>query len=68
MDLDKRKYFSMNPVATHIWDLLEKQLTLDSLCVKLMEDYEVEESQCKADTQEYLQEMVKLGLVKELDV
>jgi len=24
MDIEKGKYFSLNPVATHIWDLLEK--------------------------------------------
>ena len=28
MDMEKGKYFSLNPVATRIWDLLEKPLDI----------------------------------------
>ncbi len=67
MDIHKGKYFSLDPVATHIWDLLEKSLTVDELCVLLMEEYEVEEEQCRKDVVEHLGEMVKLGLVLETE-
>lgn len=65
MDIDKGKYFALNPVATRIWDLLEKPLTLDELCALLMEEYEVSESQCREEVQEVLEEMVRLGVVVE---
>jgi len=63
MDLEKGKYFSLNPVATRIWDLLEKPLTIDELCTLLMEEYEVSESQCREEVKEVVEEMVKLGVV-----
>jgi hypothetical protein len=63
MDIDKGKYFSMNPVATYIWDLLEAPIGLENLCLKLMEDYEVAADQCQTDTQVYLDDMLKLGLI-----
>jgi len=65
MDIDKGKYFALNPVATRIWDLLEKPLTIDELCGILMEEYDVETEQCLKETEELLREMVKLGLVVE---
>ena len=63
MDIDQGKYFSLNPVATRIWDLLEKKLGIDELCRQLMEEYEVDFSQCTKEVEEYLNEMLKLGLV-----
>lgn len=63
MDLERGKYFSLNPVATRIWDLLEKEKTLDELCALLTEEYDVESNQCMDEVRELLEEMEKLGLV-----
>ncbi len=63
MDIDKGKYFSLNPIATRIWDLLEKPLALEELCGILMNEYEVGEQQCRTEVSEVIGEMVKLGVV-----
>jgi len=63
MDMDQGKYFSLNPVATRIWDLLELPLTIDELCGHLMEEYEVDAEQCRSEVTEVINEMVKLGVV-----
>lgn len=63
MDLEQGKYFSLNPVATRIWDLLEKELTVDELCALLREDYEVESHRCLEEVGEYLEEMLRLKLI-----
>lgn len=63
MDPRQGKYFSLNPVATRIWDLLEKPCTLEELCGQLMEEFEVEAEQCRTEVEEVLSEMVRLGIV-----
>lgn len=63
MDIEKGKYFSLNPVATRIWDLLEKPLAEDELCELLMDEYDVEPLQCRTEVTELLSEMSKLGLI-----
>lgn len=63
MDIEKGKYFSLNPVATRIWDLLEKPLDIEEVCVMLMEEYEVDSEKCRAETLDLLEEMTRLGLV-----
>lgn len=65
MDIQKGKYFSLNPVAASIWDMLEKPLALEELCAMLTEEYEVEDEQCKEEVEGHLREMVKLGLIVE---
>ena len=63
MDIDQGKYFSLNPAATRIWDLLDKYLGVDELCRQLKEEYEVDFTQCTKEVEEFLNEMLKLGLV-----
>mgnify|MGYP001462682639 CR=1 FL=1 len=63
MDIGQGKYFSLNPVATRVWDLLENPLSLDELRGRLMEEYEVDIEQCRAEVTEVISEMVKLGVV-----
>jgi hypothetical protein len=67
MNIDQGKYFSLNQVATRIWDLLEVDLTIDELSSKLMEEYDVDPVQCVNEVEEYLTEMLKLGLVIKVD-
>lgn len=66
MDINKGKYFSLNKVATRIWDLLEKPLDLQKLCETLRLEYEVDEEKCQREVKEHLSEMIKLGLVNEV--
>lgn len=64
MDIDQGKYFSLNPVATRIWELLEQPMLPGELCNLLMEEYEVGADQCREEVEELLAEMVRLGIVK----
>ena len=67
MDIEKGKYFSLNPVATRIWDLLEKPMGIDELCTLLRAEYEVEDEQCLTEVTGHLREMMKLGMVMETE-
>lgn len=63
MDLEQGKYFSLNPVATRIWDLLEKPMEAAEICSVLMDEYDVSSGQCLIEVEELLGEMGKMGLV-----
>ena len=65
MDMDKGKYFSLNPVATRIWDLLADPMSVEELCSHLMEEYEVEANQCQKDVEDVIEKMKKLNIVLE---
>lgn len=63
MDIEQGKYFSLNPVATRIWELLADSHDIDELCSLLTGEYEVEPDQCLQDVSEYIVEMLKFGLI-----
>jgi hypothetical protein len=65
MDIEKGKYFSLNRVATSIWEHLEIPRSLDELCGLLIEEHEVGTEQCLAETGELLKELVEMGLLTE---
>jgi len=65
MDMAQGKYFSLNPVATRIWELMEGPVAVEELCGQLLKEYDVDTDKCLEEVSAYLEEMVRLGLVKE---
>lgn len=64
VDIEKGNYFSLNTVATRIWELLEAPLTVDDLCKKLTDEYDVSLEQCRTEIENYLSQMQELDLVQ----
>lgn len=67
VDIEKGSYFSLNAVATRIWELLEEPLGLENICDQLLTEYDVSLEKCRADVTEHLTQMQTLGLVRVVD-
>jgi len=63
MDIEQGKYFSLNPVATRIWELLEEHADSDTICNKLLDEYDVNPDQCRAEVSQVLEELLGMGLI-----
>lgn len=63
MDIDKGKYFALNPVAKRIWELLSEPLTINDICSVLINEYEISKEKCIEEVEKYITELVKLNLV-----
>lgn len=61
------QYFGLKGVAQRIWELLESPLTLDEVCTALTEVFEIDEDACRRDTQEFIAELVREGLIDVVD-
>ena len=57
MDAEFENYFGMAAVATRIWNFLEKEISFDELCTKLMKEFEVEEQQCRNEVLKFLAQL-----------
>ena len=62
-DIDRGKYYSLNPIATAIWQNLERPITVEELCERLCQQYEVSAEQCAADVMPFLEELEKRRLI-----
>ena len=63
MDIGKSEYFTLNPVASRIWELLENEMNKEGICQVLITEYEVDDEQCRKEVEEHLNILIKLGLV-----
>ena len=66
MSLVRGQYFSLNPVATRIWELLEHPATPEALLSRLSDEYDIELGICADQLSEFLAKLRELGLVTEI--
>jgi len=57
----------LDKVSTHIWQLLENNLSAAALIDCLIEEYEVEPATCEKDTKELLDGMLNLKMINKMD-
>lgn len=65
---NKGAYYGLDEVGVLVWDLLETgPQTLDALCDAVMDTYEVEMADCKADLDHLLKDLISERLVEVTD-
>ena len=59
-------YHSLSGVAARIWEVLEVPSTPDEIASRIADEYGVPLEQCRADTQAFLEDLSRAGLVDDL--
>jgi hypothetical protein len=62
-DIDAGKYYNLNDIGTAIWQNLGHQITVEDLCKRLCENYEVTAEQCSAEVMTFLKDLETRGLI-----
>ncbi len=55
--------YPLNTVATRIWELMDGKTYTEDIIKSLYEEFEYEESAIQRDTMEFLEELLKAGLI-----
>jgi hypothetical protein len=63
MSIDNGEYYGLDEIASRIWELIEKPISVNSLIEALMDEFEVNKPDCANDTLEFLSEMANKGLI-----
>jgi hypothetical protein len=61
----KRRYYTLDAVATLVWKLIQQPMSLHEICDAIMDVFDVEEDYCEHDVLKLLQEMEAEGLIQE---
>ncbi|WP_294155370.1 lasso peptide biosynthesis PqqD family chaperone [uncultured Clostridium sp.] len=64
MNIERGQYYSMNEPAGVIWDMAEKEIAVEDIVNKLLEEYEVEKDICISSTLSFLERLYYEGLIK----
>ncbi len=68
MSVEADAYFGIDPIGSHIWDLLSKQpASINELVELLMQEYEIDKETCIQDVQSFINEMASRKLIFKID-
>jgi hypothetical protein len=64
----KGEYYGLNEIGTKVWDLIkESPKSCRELVTLILEEYEVEESQCTLDIENLLEELLNEKLIEKIN-
>ncbi len=63
LDLQSSKYYKLNSTASFLWNAIGERASVDRLCERLLENYDVDTEHCLPDVIAILQSFEKAGLV-----
>jgi hypothetical protein len=62
-DIDAGKYYGLNNIAAAIWQNVETKISVEDLCKRLCENYEVTAEQCSTEVLAFLKELETRNLI-----
>ena len=63
VNLDSSMLYSLNPVATLIWEMSHARTSLEKIVDKICEEFEVQRKLAKKDCLEFVQDFADKGLL-----
>lgn len=64
-DLEKNQYLSINQTFTSIFLYIQNGLGTEEILSKLLEEYEVEEEECKAELKKVIEQMLEMKFISQ---
>jgi hypothetical protein len=63
LDLKDGEYYELNSVAARVWDLVSEPRTVAEILKIILDEFEVDEGECRGDIFGLLEELADKGLV-----
>ncbi len=62
-DIDAGKYYGLNNIAASIWDAIEEEISIEEVCSKLCDEYDVDPELCRTEVIGFVEKMLSKGMV-----
>lgn len=66
MSIETGNYVSISRVGARIYEMLKTPATLDDVCARLVEEYDVQPETCRAEVETFITEMTAQGAIRQL--
>jgi hypothetical protein len=64
LDLRSGVYYSLDPVGTYIWKLIQEPRTVSEIMAAVLDEYDVDERSCEQDLERLFGEMRERNLIE----
>lgn len=65
IDIETGKYYSLNPVANRIWEILETEKSVDEVVDTLLCEYDIDRETCQQQVEALIIDLKEKTLVNE---
>jgi hypothetical protein len=65
MNVELRKYYGMNPIASWVWSRLKEPVSFGGLRRGIQDAFDLDEDTCQRDLTAFLRNLVEAGLIEE---
>jgi len=63
LNVEQGAYYSLDPIAAEIWNMLENPASVGSIIEQLLKRYDATPEQCQADVLAFLEELHGNGMI-----
>lgn len=63
LDIERGRYFGVKDVGHVIWADLEQPSTVEDLCLRLRQQFDIDEETCRTDVLAFLDKLLAHGLI-----
>jgi len=67
MSIELGQYFGLSGVGPFVWDLLAEPMSVEDICMRVLQDYEVDEATCRTDVSVFVGELLDKGVLRHAD-
>jgi hypothetical protein len=64
LNLDTGFYYSLNPISTKIWELLDKKKGIEEIIREILCEYDVEEKILRKDLKKLIEDLKQENLIR----
>lgn len=64
MNLDKGKYYGLNSVGSHIWELIDQPISVEDVITTLLSEYEIDRVSCEETVLQFLNGLYEEELIQ----
>lgn len=67
LDTETGQYYGLRSTGLHIWELLEGSVQISSICSHLVDEYDIDTSDCQQETLTFLQTLLDNQLIDRVE-
>jgi Coenzyme PQQ synthesis protein D (PqqD) len=64
LSVQQGKYYNLGEIGGRIWDLIDGEISVQQLTIKLISEYDVDHSECEEQVLSFLEQLLKENLIE----
>lgn len=67
MSIERGEYYGLDGIGPFLWEQLAEPASLEELCRRVLREYEIDETTCRADVSAFIEDLIAKGVLRRAD-